>query len=153
MFIDYKAKGIANRKKYKIIDGEEFKHCSKCDNFLSKDSFRFYAKAWDKLDPYCKFCRKSLAEKNRAKRANKNKDYFKNYYELNKEKVKKKALINSQKYREKNRENIAAAARKDYHRRHESCENIWKLTPSEIYKFSGFVLVETSDDCVLPRGK
>lgn len=139
-----KKRGVFQRKKYKLISGVEHKHCNKCKKWHPLSNFVKDKYCWDGLKRHCTPCRKK-ANKRLAYSSYKRKESYRKF---------KDARLKYQKeYRGKNREVVNRNRREDLKRRQQSCENIWKLTPSEKYTFSGFVLRETQDDCVLPRGK
>ena len=54
------------------------KRCSKCNRWLSKDSFSKDSNRKDGLDPYCKDCRKSYYKQNKERISEYHKIYYMN---------------------------------------------------------------------------
>lgn len=124
-------------KPHIFLAGAENKFCSKCKQYHPVAEFVKNKNTWDGLNPSCKKSRVRVPYCKKKRR-----EQYKKHF--------KKTVD----YLKKNRDAILKKSRQDYEKRLKATNgNIWKLTPSERYRFSGFVIVETSDDCVLPRGK
>lgn len=120
----------------KFIAGVENKFCSKCKQHHPVSEFVRNKKTRDGLNPSCK--------KSRVRTP---------HCKIKRREQYKKHLKKTEQYLKENRDAILKKSRESYEKRLKATGgNIWKLTPSERFTFSGFVLVETSDCVVLPRG-
>lgn len=50
------------RKEYKVVDGVEQKHCTRCEEWKSLDEFGNVKRTWDGLNCYCKQCNNERAK-------------------------------------------------------------------------------------------
>lgn len=71
---------MPKKKFHKILDNIEYKHCSKCDSWLTLDKF-YYKNTWDGLTYMCKKCFLGSKSKDINKRATKK------YYEIHKKEI------------------------------------------------------------------
>lgn len=89
------------KKLHKIIENIEYKHCSKCNEYIPIENFH-KSTTWDGLNRYCKTCTSMLAKeryiKYRERILKRNNDYKQNNTELTK--------LRHKKYKDKNREKI-----------------------------------------------
>jgi GIY-YIG catalytic domain len=99
----------ANRKEYKIINGLEYKHCSRKDHWLSLDKFNSNVSKWDNLNMYCAECQAEQSREQKNKRKNLLTDAeFQKSYENRKfsEGQKRRRLENPESFKGKTKEII-----------------------------------------------
>ena len=103
------------KKKHKVVNGIEYKHCYKCDKWKVLRLFHRSKRSWDNLRDDCKLC---------------NKTYKAMYTAANKDKIKK----NGKAYRLKNKDKIAAKTSKYYFANKERTKEARKKTWQIWYK-------------------
>jgi len=65
-------------------DGNHFKYCKDCDQFIPVDNFNTKNSSWDSLETICKDCKMKKSAKFRKENPN----YDRKYQEKNKDKLK-----------------------------------------------------------------